>query len=132
MALDFSKIEVVLGSGMSKRKSNRVAGPNPFIDNGWLESSHELGQDHELQVSGSYVDSVHDRGVLKGQAYSKLTGDAAEAVNLIRQGATKLGLGVSVEVVPALRKNGQPIAGQLVVKYQAKDKRARRTKPRDE
>lgn len=130
MAVDFSKIEVVLGSGMTGRKggAGRPAAANPFVDNGWLLSSYEDEKDHELQVAGSYIDAVHERGAHAGEVYSKLAGDAAEVVALIRSGALKLGLGVTVEVVPVLRKNGSPVPGQLVVKYQAKAKRARRRK----
>lgn len=128
--MDLTNLEPVQGSGLSKRKGSRVAGPNPFLDNEWLLRSYENGQDEEVTVDGKYETVIADRGQHAGEEVTRLTGDAAEVVAMLRSASNKLGIGVRVEVVPdaetwfalpARRK------GQIVVKYLGVNRKQRRT-----
>lgn len=119
MALDLSALTPVEGSGMSPRRNTRTAGPNPFLDNGWLLKSYEEGQDYEIgPVSGWYEDTTIQRGERAGEPTQKLVGDAAQVVSMLRTAANKLDIGVSIEIVPGKRK------GTVVIKYLGKERRA--------
>lgn len=129
MPLDFTTLEPVQGSGLSKRKGSRVAGPNPFLDNEWLLRSYESGQDEEVTVDGKYETVIAERGLHEGEEVVRLTGDAADVVAMLRSASNKLGIGVRVEVVPdaetwfalpARRK------GQITVKYLGVNRKQRR------
>ena len=118
MALDLSTITPQAGSGMTPRRASRTSGPNPFLDNGWLEESYNTGQDYEVgPVAGTYEDGVIQRGERAGEPTTRLVGDAATVVSMLRTAANKLGIGVSIEVVPTKRK------GQVIVKYVGKDRK---------
>jgi hypothetical protein len=109
---------------MTARKATRSAGPNPFLDNGWIRQSYDTSTAYQVTVAGEWQDkpvkAKNDAGemVETGEIRPTLTGDAANVVYLVRQAAEKEGLGVRVETVQATRKNGNPIAGQVTVKYQ--------------
>ena len=109
-------------------RAARNMGPNPFLDSAWpfnLKASYENAEAYEITVNGAYVDGVIEKGEKKGQKISRLTGDAADAVTLLRAAADKLGLGVSI---PMPLKAGAT-KGTLVVKYAgAKRKQARKPK----
>lgn len=124
MPLDISALTPKPGQGMTPRRATRTKGPNPFLDEGWLQASYDSGQDYEVgPLSGKVVEYEITKGEHKGETGEKLTGDAADAVTLIRQAAAKLGLGVAVEVVPATTARGKEIAGQYIVKYLAKNRK---------
>lgn len=131
MPLDISALAPKPGQGMTPRRATRTSGPNPVLDNGWLQESYDTGQDYEVgPLSGKVVEYTITKGENKGETGEKLTGDAADAVTMIRQAAGKLGLGVSVEVVPAANGRGKEIPGQYMVKYLAKNRK--QYKGRDE
>lgn len=114
--MDFSAIKPIAGKGLSRRQATRTATENPFITEGYLLASYERGVDYELTVPGSYVDydkRTKDKttGVVTTSKSTKLTGDAAEVVNMLRRAANELNIGVRVEVVPGARK------GTYTVKY---------------
>lgn len=115
--LDLTTLAPVVGAGLSPRRASRTSGPNPFLDNGWLESSYDTGQDYEVTVPGQYIDDTIKRGERVGEPTQRLTGDAATVVSMLRTAANKLGIGVSIEVVPAKRK------GQMTVKYLGKERK---------
>lgn len=121
--MDLGALAPTPGSGMSRRRGTRTAGPNPFLDEGWLQQSYDDGQDYELVVKGWWIDDTIKRGDRAGEPTTRLQGDAAEIVSLLRSAAAKLGIGVSVEVVPALGKNGKELKDTVVVKYLGKDRK---------
>lgn len=137
--MDFSTLAPVRGTGLTRRSSGREAGPNPFLDNGWLKESYDLhmtngspeGADFEVTVPGSWVSAVKLRGKNKGAAYEKLTGDAASVVRMLRDAADKLEIGVAIECVPAIRvvnagkrnERVEEIDGMVTVKYLGKERK---------
>lgn len=119
MPIDFSTVQPVQGSGLTPRKGSRTAGPNPFLDEGWLYRSYETGEDEEITVPGKYVTVIRERGEHAGEEIQKLTGDAADVVAMLRSASNKLGIGVIVQVVPAKR-------GYMTVKYLGKERKQHR------
>lgn len=131
MALDLSTLAPVPGTGLTRRSSGREAGPNPFLDNGWLLNSYETEQDFEVTVGGTWERAVKTRGKHKGQEYDKLVGDAATVVRMLRDAADKLEIGVAIECVPAVKivnegkrnERTEDIPGQVTVKYLGKTRK---------
>lgn len=135
MPIDFESVAPVLGSGMTKRKGSRVAGPNPFLDNGWLLQSYEEGQDYEFPAAGKYETVIATRGLHEGEEVTKLTGDAADVVALLRSAGNKLGIGVRIELVPNAEEWFAMSArrrGPIVVKYLGQERKQRRTVVEDD
>lgn len=126
MPLDLENLMPAVGTGLTKRKGSRVAGPNPFLDNDWLLDSYKTGTDYEITVAGKYEIVVATRGVHEGEEVERLTGDAADVVALLRSASNKLGIGVRIEVVPARRK------GQLTVKYLGVERKQRRARAEED
>lgn len=123
MALNLENLAPV-ETTMSPRKAPREAVANPFLTEGWMLRTYESGKAEEVTVPGAYIDGVRkDRKTGEETPIQKLTGDAAQVVNLIRYAADALGIGVRVEVVPAKRK------GYMVVKYLGQERRQRKEKP---
>jgi hypothetical protein len=132
MAFDVSQLKAK-PTVMPKRAGTHAKkdlGPNPWLDPAWpfnLKASYDSGEAYELVLAGKYEKSKYTRGKVKGEEYDKLTGDAADAVSLIRDAAEKLGLGVSIPVTPALiesgARKGQPRDGFFVVRYQAQKRK---------
>jgi hypothetical protein len=119
MALNLAELAPQPGAGMTPRRASRTSGPNPFLDNGWLEESYTNGQDYEVgPVSGWYEEGVIQRGERAGEPTTRLAGDAATVVSMLRTAANKLGIGVTIEVVPAKRGKNM-----VIVKYMGKTRK---------
>jgi hypothetical protein len=124
MALNIAALTAsVKKATIVSKKVKRDLGPNPFLDPKFpanLQASYDNAEGFAITVAGKYVDDVHSFGADKGKAYKKLTGDAADAIVLLRRAAETLKLGVAI---PMPLKPG-PKAGTLVVEFQAQKRKA--------
>lgn len=98
-------------SKMQPVESKTVAGAaaNPWADEKWpfnVSASYEKGKAYELVFPGQYEKVPAKRGENKGKLITKLTGEAGQAEQLIRQAAVAFDLGVSVSVTPVTGKEG--------------------------
>jgi|SRR5882672_3030802 len=121
--MDLSAIQPTEGAGLSPRRNSRVTGPNPFLDNDWLENSYTDGKDYEVTVPGFWEEGKVTRGKRIGEPISRLRGDASTVVSLLRSAADYLGIGVAIETVPAVNARGQERKGFVTVKYLGKTRR---------
>jgi hypothetical protein len=127
MALNINAIKsTAKPTTMPARKGSITArdlGPNFFLDKAWdknLQASYDNAEAYEITVAGEFKDDTVKKGPKKGQPLKRLTGDAADAVTLLRAAADTLKIGVSVTTVPARAK------GQVVVKYLGQKRKAAR------
>lgn len=125
MALDLSSLRPKV-TEMAPRQGTRARrdlGPNPFLDKEWpynLQNSYDQGEAYSIEVAGERVEDVIHKGPRKGEPTTRLTGDAADAVVLVREAANLLGIGVSVQDSPAGRK------GFVKVSYQGQKRKQKR------
>jgi hypothetical protein len=102
-------------------KDSRDLGPNFFLDPKWefnLKNSYDKKEPYKIVVAGTYVDSEYLRGKKKGEKMSRLTGDAADAVTLIRKAATKLGIGAAIREYTGKGPDGEVIPkGHVLIQY---------------
>lgn len=137
MALDFTNITptrtVMPADTRGRQAVDR--GPNPFLDEGWLRETYDSGEGAEITVAGAletYEGTI--RATKETVTKRKLTGDAAEAVRMIREAADKLGLGVRVVTTvggPGVKDNqGRAVRkGMVLVQYLGQTRKApRKTK----
>lgn len=134
--MDLSALAPAPGTGLAKRVVNRttsVAGPNPFLDNGWLKKSFDEGKDYVVTVDGGWEMQPAKRGANKGEPIEKLVGDAYKVTRMIRDAADKLGLGVTIQYsVPTVTKKvkgkdvTEDVPGKVNVHYQGKTRKAPR------
>jgi hypothetical protein len=134
MALDFDTMAPTQGSGLARRTGTKSAGPNPFLDKGWLLESYNTGKDYQFgPVAGEYADYTVKGGKSAGQVRKQATGDLADVISLIRAASNKLGIGAVVQVVEAQNDKGRTIKGQWYVLYLGKQRKApRRAKAGDD
>lgn len=102
-------------------KTKRDLGPNIWLDPKWpfnLKTSYDQAKPFELDLPGKVENTVYTKGAKKGQPTTKLTGEAADAITLIREAAEKLQIGVAVQTRPAKR------AGYITVAYQGQKRKA--------
>lgn len=125
MALNIAALKPKKTTMPARRGTNkgRDLGPNIFLDRTWewnLQASYDNAEPYEITVAGTTKEDTIKKGERKGQKTTRVTGDAADAVTLLRNAATKLGIGVTIDVVPAAAK------GQMIVKYQGQKRKAAR------
>lgn len=114
----------VKGEGLPGQ--DRMSGqPNPFLDEGWLETSYDEGEDH---VTGPYTGDVEVYQISEGKKNAGMNakryqGDLKVVINMIREAANKLDIGVTIRVVPAVNGNGKVVKGQWMVHYQGKERK---------
>jgi hypothetical protein len=126
MPLDFTTLTPREGTGIVRVRRGRTGEPNPFLDEdfGHLGTSYETGQDFEVgPVGGQLVEYTVTKGAHAGELSTKWTGDVVKVVGLIRDAAAELGMGVSMDIVPAVNGRGKELTGQAIVKYLAKERR---------
>jgi hypothetical protein len=136
MAIDFDTMKPTDGTGLTSRRGPRTAGPNPFLERGWLKESYDQNVKkfpHPDKVfgpvQGKLVETTISRGDRIGEPTTKWTGDVQAVISLLRTAADKMGIGVSIEIVPARTARNQERAGWFDVKYLGK---VRRQKPAEE
>lgn len=109
-------------------------GPNPFLDNGWLEESYQSGDTMSVIASGGWEERQKTTKQREPQfdeegnpiMHTVLVGDAATAVSLIRRAADYLGIGVKIDAVPATNERGRELKNQVEVKYLGKERKVRK------
>src|SRR6185369_9792538 len=82
-------------------RAKRDLGPNHWLDKKWdqgLWASYEGDVAFAADFKGGITKIPATRGEAKkkGELVEKVTGDAGDAITLIREAATKLGIGVAV------------------------------------
>ena len=111
---------------------SRDLGPNFFLDPKWefnLKNSYDRKEAYKIVVTGTYVDSTYLRGAKKGEKMSRLTGDAADAVTLIRKAAAKLGIGSAIREYIGKGPDGEVVPkGHVLIQYIGQ--KAREVKPK--
>ena len=135
MALDLDTLDPRDSSPIVRNRQGRTAGPNPFLDKGWLQESFDegayegekwIGKPKEVgPLTGEEVDTVVGRGATKGQATKKWTGDVFTVMSMLRTAAEKLGIGCAIQVVPALDGRNRELKGKWTVKYSARERTER-------
>lgn len=128
----------------AKRDSGVERGPNPYLEpdleggapNGWFMQSYETGKWMDIgPVSGAWVASEITKGERKGETVDRLEGDAMLVTRQLRDAANQLGLGVSIKYWEVYYKSGpkkgEPVPGQMVVKYLAQNRKQRRESTQD-
>jgi hypothetical protein len=88
-------------------RPKRDLGPNPWLDKTWdtgLWASYNDDQAYAADFPGALEMLPAKRGANKGELIEKVTGEASDAVVLIREAAEKLGIGVSIRTAKA--RNG--------------------------
>jgi len=105
MAFDFSTVTSMKGKILppitraQKRTSAFRQGPNPWLDPKWdmsIAASYDNNETYELEFPGKYETYTITKGVEKGKTSEKITGDAYDAIVLIREASAKEDLGVSI------------------------------------
>lgn len=130
--MDLANLAPAVGPGLVRRVNTRAPaerGPNPFLDNGWLQASYDTGKDYFVTVDGGWEPSVIKKGPQRGEPTERLSGDAAEVVKLIRDAADKLNIGVAIQYSIPTRKvkgNEVDIAGKVTIHYLGKRRKERR------
>lgn len=118
-----------------RTREGRASGPNPFLDEGWLQESYDTEETMSVIVGGHWEERqrMNRQKELLYEAdgspamQTVLVGDAATAVALIRRAADFLGIGVVVDPVPAVSdKTGRELKGQVEVRYKGKERKAPR------
>jgi hypothetical protein len=113
-------------------KNGRDLGPNFFLDPKWefsLINSYEKKEPYKIVVTGIYVDSTYLRGPKKGQPMSRLTGDAGDAVALLRKAGVKLSIGVAIKEYAGKGPDGEVIPkGHILIQYQGQKQREHKPK----
>lgn len=135
--VDLTKVTVTSGTLPERTtgKPKRDLGPNVFLDKSWagnLQASYDDASAFSLTVPGKYVEGKVETGKNVGRKVLRLTGDAADAISLIRQAAEHLELGVAVfppimvEATPENAKKLQraiPKPGQITITYQGQTRK---------
>ena len=86
----------------------RDLGPNHWLNPDWeynLKTSFQENQAFAADFKGKIEPYTITRGEKAGQEGKKVVGEAGDAITLIREAATKLGLGVRV-TYKASKRNG--------------------------
>lgn len=131
MPIDFTTLTPTATEMPADTRGRQAAdrGPNPWLDNGWLLKTYESGIGDEVTVPGKYETYTGKvRATGEEVQKEKITGDAALAVQMIRDAADKLStpqrpIGVRIVVTEAKRK------GQLRIQYLGQTRKApRKTK----
>lgn len=111
MAFDVSAIKAKTAETprrvVKNARSARDLGPNPWLDKVWengLWASYEGDVAFAADFPGALEMLPAKRGVNKGEPIEKVTGDAADAIVLIRAAAEVMGIGVSIRTKKA--RNG--------------------------
>jgi hypothetical protein len=87
-------------------RTKRDLGPNPWLDKNWangLWASYEADEAYAADFKGAIENVPARRGKNKGEPIEKVTGEAGDAMVLIREAAEKLGIGSSIRYRPAAR-----------------------------
>lgn len=100
----------------------RESGPNPFIDEGWLDESYQTGEARAVDVPGTWETRVKKTadGEPDGER-EVLVGEAGKVVSQLRAAARFLDIGVAIDTRPAKYKNGKDIVGIVTVTYVGKE-----------
>lgn len=113
MAIDFDSIKPRTVSVPRRvgTKTGRDLGPNHWLNKKWeqgLWASYENDQAYGADFKGKIEKTPATRGEAKnkGELIERVTGEAGDAITLIRQAATKLGIGVSVPYTTEGVRNG--------------------------
>ncbi len=109
-------------------RTRRDLGPNHWLNASWefsLKNSYDNAEAYELDFSGTFEETVVAKGKNKGEKTTKLTGEAADAVTLIRDAADHLGIGVSIRTKPAKAR------GKVTVTYQGQKRKIYKSKDTD-
>lgn len=138
MAFDITNIKAQEAAPVVRKnsRSGRDLGPNPWLNKDWnqgLWESYEADVPFSAQFPGKFEMVPAKRGEKKGEPIEKLTGDAADAVFLIRQAAVKLGIGVAVPVAETLTtadgKTQKAKAGHVWVTWHGRTRKQKKAKP---
>lgn len=79
--------------------------PNPFVTNGWLQTSYDTGKAQMVTVEGHFEEETKPNR--KGETVTRtyVRGEAEEVIKLIREAAEELKIGVAVKPVAGKRRN---------------------------
>ena len=124
MPFDIANIKATPTAAPRMNRGRQDLGPNPWLDKAWdmgLWKSYNDDVAFASEFKGNIEQVPAKRGKNKGQPIEKVTGEAGDAVALIREAAAKLGIGVAVRT--AKTRNGF-----VKVTWYGKDRR--KTKPK--
>lgn len=102
MAFDVTAIKAKTAPPVKRTVTDRAKkdkGPNPWLDKTWetgLWASYNEDLAFEAEFKGNIEMVPAKRGKNVGEPIEKVTGEASEAIKLIRDAATILGIGVAV------------------------------------
>ena len=129
------KAKVAATPRRTVQSANAKADPanNPWLNKDWeqgLWASYENDEADSAPFKGAIEKVPAKRGANKGEPIDKVTGEAAEAVSLIRTAASVLGIGVSIRTIQVMHANGNPKTGYLEVVWYGKT--PKNTKPKND
>lgn len=113
-------------------RETRDLGPNFFLDPKWefnLKNSYDKSEPYSIVVVGTYVTAKKVKGKQRGEEFEKLTGDAADAVTLLRKAGLALKIGVAIREYTGKGPDGETIPkGHVLIKYQGQKQRVTKAK----
>lgn len=121
--MDFSALTPTRSADQIVSKRGRTPGPNPFVENGWLLASYNEEAAYEVPPVPGVIETYVQTGKSAGREMTRVTGEARTIVNMIRDAADRLGIGVRIQTLPAKKK------GEVIIKYMGT---VRRTRTSDE
>lgn len=137
MAFDVSAMKATKAAVPARQgsRTTRDLGPNPWLDPSWpfnLQASYDQNTAFDVPVKGTIELKPATRGKPKerGESVEKLTGDAYNAVALIRDAADKLDLGAAIRTYVDKTPEGKAIPKGVVIVRYAGQKRKAAPKPK--
>lgn len=108
MAFDISSIKAKPAATPTRvsTRTKKDLGPNIWLDKNWdnsLQSSYDNDEAYAADFKGKIEALPAKRGKNKGEPVDKVTGEAADAIYLIREAAKILGVGVAIRYQTAAR-----------------------------
>lgn len=132
MAFDLTKLNATKATVPARQgsRAKRDLGPNPWLDANWpfnLQASYDQKTAFDIPFSGAVEMKPATRGKPKenGESVEKVTGDAFDAITMLRDAADKLDLGVSIRTYTGKTPEGKVVPkGQVMVRYAGQKRKA--------
>lgn len=126
MAIDISKLKVKPAEEIKRNaptRTKRDLGPNHWANKDWdnsLWASYVNGEAYTAELPGKIEMLPAKRGDNKGQLIEKVTGEAGDAITLIREASNLLNIGAAIRWKPARN-------GFVAVTWQGQTRKKRKT-----